>query len=187
MCRACLLQRISSTFFMASTDFCHKSRSYLTGTFLLFSNSNDGSMARSLPEDLRNALVHLVLRGFFFFLNAFLHFDRQNLNIYSTNLINVCFYKVHNVSLPCSRYGQKSFHGQAIYLTNKSNTFRYAFCWKSPHNVVLLFLKREERADRERKEVCSCQLRMTLVNCFSERVPLIIQALLHSLHLLAWT
>ena len=86
MCNACRLHRMISTFFMASTDFCHKSRSYFTGTFLLFSNSNDGSIARSLPEDLRKALVHLVLRGFFFFLNAFLHLDRQNLKIFNKNL-----------------------------------------------------------------------------------------------------
>jgi hypothetical protein len=31
-------------------------------------------------------LVHLVLRGFFFFLNAFLHLDRQNLKIFNKNL-----------------------------------------------------------------------------------------------------
>lgn len=80
--RACLRHLISSTFFMASTVFCHKSRSYLMGTWRRFSNSNDGSTAKSLPVDLRKALVHPVLRGFFFFLNALRHFDRQNLKIY---------------------------------------------------------------------------------------------------------
>lgn len=71
-----------STFFIASTVLFHISRLYLTGTFLLFSNSNVGSTANSLPAVFLDALVHLVLRGFFFFLNAAWHFDRQNLKIW---------------------------------------------------------------------------------------------------------
>lgn len=79
-----LLCRISSTLFIASMVLFHRSRRYLTGTFLLFSNSNAGSIANSLPAVFRYALVHLVLRGFFFFLKAAWHFERQNLKIWTT-------------------------------------------------------------------------------------------------------
>lgn len=78
-----LLCLISSTFFIASIVLFHKSLLYLIGAFLRFSNSNDGSIANSLPAVLRYALVHLVLRGFFFFLNAAWHLERQNLKICS--------------------------------------------------------------------------------------------------------
>ena len=40
-----------------------RSRSYLTGLFLLFSNSNVGSTAISLPLTLRKALVQRTFRG----------------------------------------------------------------------------------------------------------------------------
>lgn len=63
----------------------HNSLLYFTGAFRRFSNSNDGSMAKSLPAVLRYAFVHLVLRGFFFFLNAAWHFERQNLKICGPN------------------------------------------------------------------------------------------------------
>lgn len=49
---------------------CHNCLSYFTGTFLLFSNSNDGSTARSLPAAFRKAFVHFAFLGFLFFLNA---------------------------------------------------------------------------------------------------------------------
>jgi len=75
-------------FFIASTDFCHSSRSYLTGAFLLFSNSNEGSTASSFPADFRNALVHRTFLGFFFFLKALWHLDRQNLKIFESFLTN---------------------------------------------------------------------------------------------------
>ncbi len=65
-----------------SLVFCHSSLLYLTGSFLLFSNSKDGSTDNSLPALFLNALVHLALRGFFFFLKFFVHFDRQNLKIW---------------------------------------------------------------------------------------------------------
>lgn len=80
-----LLCRISSTFFIASMVWVHNSLLYFTGAFLRFSNSNDGSIAKSLPAVLRYAFVHLVLRGFFFFLNAAWHFERQNLKIFGPN------------------------------------------------------------------------------------------------------
>ena len=62
-------------------EVCHNSLSYFTGTFLLFSNSNDGSTDNSLPAALRKALVHLVFLGLRFFLKALWHFDLQNRNI----------------------------------------------------------------------------------------------------------
>lgn len=74
---------------MASTVFSHKSRLYLIGTLRRFSNSKLGSTVSSLPAVLRKALVHLVLRGFFRFLNALWHFDRQNLKICEVK--NGCF------------------------------------------------------------------------------------------------
>lgn len=84
-------------------------------------------MAKSLPEDLRKALVHLVLRGFFFFLNAFLHLDRQNLKIYKINEIDILKLRTNLELLPCSHFAQIPFHGRAKYLTNKNNIFLYAF------------------------------------------------------------
>ena len=60
---------------------CHNSLLYLTGAFLRFSNSNDGSTANSFPALFLKALVHFALRGFFFFLKFLWHFERQNLNI----------------------------------------------------------------------------------------------------------
>lgn len=39
------------------------------------------TMVSSFPWDFLNALVHLVLRGLRFLLNALWHFDRQNLKI----------------------------------------------------------------------------------------------------------
>lgn len=75
--RFCL---ISSTLFMASSVFSHNSLSYFTGTFLLWANSKAGSTVSSFPWALRYALVHLVLRGFFFCLNSLWHLERQNLN-----------------------------------------------------------------------------------------------------------
>ena len=62
--------------------FSQSSLSYLTGSFLLFSNSKEGSTANSLPALFLNAFVHLAFRGFFFFLKFFVHFDRQNLKIW---------------------------------------------------------------------------------------------------------
>ena len=61
---------------------CHNSLLYLTGAFLRFSNSNDGSTANSFPALFLKALVHFALRGFFFFLKFLWHFERQNLNIW---------------------------------------------------------------------------------------------------------
>lgn len=76
-----LLCLISSTFFMASMVLFHNSLLYLTGTFRRFSNSKEGSIAKSFPAVFRYVLVHFVLRGFFFFLNAAWHLDLQNLKI----------------------------------------------------------------------------------------------------------
>ena len=60
---------------IAVTVLAQSSLSYFTGMFLLFSNSKLGSTASSLPADFRKALVHLALRGFFFFLKFLWHFD----------------------------------------------------------------------------------------------------------------
>jgi len=68
---------ISATFFMARSVTAIFSRSYFTGLLRFFSNSNVLSMTSSLPRNLRNALVHAVLRGFFFILKFLWHFDRQ--------------------------------------------------------------------------------------------------------------
>ena len=65
-----------------SPVFSHSSRLYFTGAFLFFSNSNAWSTVSSLPDAFRKAFVQRVLRGFFFFLKARWHFDRQNLNIW---------------------------------------------------------------------------------------------------------
>merc|ERR1712024_170789 len=86
---ACLLFLISSTRCMALMEFCQSSRSYLTGTFLFFSNSKLGSTASSLPADFLKALVHLALRGFFFFLKFLWHFDLQKLKILQSFLTNL--------------------------------------------------------------------------------------------------
>ena len=66
---------------------CHNSLLYLTGAFLRFSNSNEGSIANSFPAPFRNALVHFAFLGFFFFLKFLWHFDRQNLKIWGKKYI----------------------------------------------------------------------------------------------------
>merc|ERR1712168_1524240 len=81
MCWFCRFTLISSIRFMALTVLVQVSRSYFTGTCRFFSNSNDGSTARSLPAAFRNAFVHLAFLGLRFFLNALWHLDRQNLKI----------------------------------------------------------------------------------------------------------
>jgi len=48
----------------------HNSLSYFTGTFRRFSNSNEGSTAKSLPAAFLKAFVHLAFLGFRFFLKA---------------------------------------------------------------------------------------------------------------------
>ena len=68
---------ISCTRFMARMVAPIRFRSYLTGTFLRFSKSSVESTVISLPRDLRNALVHLVLRGLRFRLKFLWHFERQ--------------------------------------------------------------------------------------------------------------
>merc|ERR1719187_2437861 len=78
---ACRFPLISSILCMAPSVCCHSSLLYLTGTLRRFSNSKEGSTASSFPALLRKALVHLALRGFFFFLKFLWHFDLQKLKI----------------------------------------------------------------------------------------------------------
>ena len=77
---------------------CHNSLLYLTGAFLRFSNSNDGSTANSFPALFLKALVHLALRGFFFFLKFLWHFERQNLNIWKI-IIRFVEYSIKRLKL----------------------------------------------------------------------------------------
>lgn len=58
---------ISSTLFVASIVLFQSSRSYLTGSFLCFPNSNELSTVSSLPAALRKAIVHVALEDGTFF------------------------------------------------------------------------------------------------------------------------
>jgi len=64
---------------MDSLASFHSDRSYLVGSLRRTSMACVVSLMSSLPRMRRDALVHLALRGFFFFLNSLLHFERQNL------------------------------------------------------------------------------------------------------------
>jgi len=81
---------ISATRFMAFIVTWTRSRSYLTGTFRRFSNSNVESIVISFPAAFRKALVHFTFRGLRFILKFLWHFDvqkRKTLASFRTNSV----------------------------------------------------------------------------------------------------
>lgn len=125
---------------------------YLTGTFLRFSNSNEGSTANSLPAAFLKALVHLAFLGFLFFLNALWHFDRQNLKIYKIIVLSlIVFYQLHwrtnqfnktsGGIIPSTVKSEKScFRKPDLMVThiNKKIYFKKNWSWIKELKILLL-------------------------------------------------
>ena len=124
---------------------CHNSLLYLTGAFLRFSNSNDGSTANSFPALFLKALVHLALRGFFFFLKFLWHFERQNLNIWKI-IIRFVEYsikrlKLKRLKISCQMAASTLLTMRFYHISESELTLHDQICWIPDKRSILKRLR----------------------------------------------